>query len=236
MEMAKLKRDAAKISSSLLEDKSGICIAKQQIHVLFPERFLFVQLANRRGGINCVGFFMVMDNDNNYAVYNLPGMIRLNPDNMDEVFIDGVKHVRLSFEAGSKVIKTNEVVEEKKLVYYIYKELIENAKIPVYFDETDLLNSMSKCPQYNSVKLYKNINVFHMLVSINMRDANDLSVPWRNSNKGTKLGTIPMGDPTYGSAGGMARITSGHFSDNLTGAILEENRDVTDLEFLLRGT
>lgn len=233
--MSDYVKDVKKIASLMDEDDDGKCIAKEDLYIIFPERYLMVNLAVFSSIIEVLGCVMIADTKRNYAVTMITGLVRFNSDDIDKIVIDGIPHFRFKINAGSNMYNSNEMVENKKLTYHIYSEIIEKAKNPVYFDEADRVDCMNNVKPHNGVTLFKSINIMNMLIGLTIRDSKDLAAHYRNTDRKNPIEYLPLNDPVYGISGGMARLTSSNISNNLTGLLMEDNIEVNDIERYTRG-
>lgn len=202
-----------------------------------PSRFKNAELAYLGNDLYVVAIYMLATEDGSYAVSNVNAMVRIEPSSINTVMMGGREYLEFVFEPGDRIIATDEVVVNDKLVYYIYEEILSKGNVPVYLDYMELGRLFDTSQSYAKVKLASTPTVLHMLLSIIARDPDDPTQYFRQTTNGKdfeRVYYIPLQSPIYGATNTTARMMGSHFSDNLTSALVNPSEREEKIENILR--
>lgn len=217
-------------------------IAVKPVYLLFPERYVQVDLAIMSDSTYIVGFFAIVDEQNNYGVSMIPAMIRTSPDRVNKVVIDDTTYMRLEYDPGSAVIEQMNVVKSDNLVHSIYQELMELAKIPFYYSYTDVPKFFLETTKYNGFKLGYDPVALEYLAGFMFRDPEQIGQSFRhraNAKKDINViepVVIGLSDVTIGSNNFITKVTKSYSTDGITSALNNPARRAERIETMLRST
>lgn len=236
MKMKELKRDAPAVHAAMKEVGDKV-IALKEIKLYVPTRFRDKGLIMISSDVFVLGCHLLVVDDTKFAITNIPGMMRVAPDDINDVSIDGVSHLELVFLPGSVIYVNKQIVKNDKLLYHIYNEMLSRGNIPVYLDYLDRGRLFDYAQEFGGAKLANSISILHLLISLVSRDPNDLNKFFRQVTDGKdmqNLATLPIRSVTHGSSNAVGRIMSGHFSDKTTAALVNQSHEEENIEHILR--
>lgn len=236
MNMKDLKRDAAAVHACMKEVDDKV-VAMKPIKIYIPTRFRDKGLAIFSSEIFILGCHLLVTEDNKFGINNIPGMMRVEPDDIVEVMLDGVPHIELSFLAGSNIYASVMIVKNDKLLYHLYNEMLSRGNVPVYLDYLDRGRLFDYAKYFGGATLSNSISILHLLISLVSRDAKDLNVYFRQTTDGKdmlNLATVPIRSVTHGASNAVGRIMGGHFSDKITAALVNPSTEEENIEHILR--
>lgn len=235
MQMKDFKRDASVIHNALKQVGDKV-ITTKDLKIYIPYRFIDKGLAIISSNIYILGVHMITVGDK-FGICNIPGLMKVTPDDMNDVNIDNVRHSELSFMAGSVVYDNIHIVKQDKLLYHLYNEMLSRGNVPVYLDYLDRGRLFDYAVDFGGAKLAGSISILHLLISLVSRDPKDLTRFFRQSTDGkdmTNLTTVPIRSVTHGASNAASRVTGGHFSDKITAALINHTHEEENIEHILR--
>jgi len=230
-------RDATKVGSALVETDSGSVIAKKDVKLYIPTRFRDKNLASISNETYVLGIFMLTVEDRYYAVNNINAMMRIEPSSVNTVVLNEKDHYEFVFEAGDVVFASTQLVNNDKLLYYIFDEIVAKGNVPVYLDYLDLGRLFDSAPKHAGVTLASTPTILHMLLSVVARDPDNLSQFFRQVTNGKDFARakfVQLRSSTHGANNTTARLLGSHFSDNLTSALINPADREENIERILR--
>jgi len=235
-----LKRNPTKIKKCFKKIGKSL-ITTENIKVIYPEKYESKNLAVVDSTVRLVSIFAILDDNNNYAVNNLPIFINLTPSNIDHVTIDNELYTVLEFEEGSTYTENTELIVNNKFLYDLFNLYYINGKIPWFMNYNDLINLFSKTAKYANSDLGSNPIISEILASIVAKSPTDKSILYReilknnkkllNSIKPTYVGLM---NPFYTFDNTVSRISGSYYSKGLMGALINKEKETTRIEEILR--
>ena len=173
MLISNLVRAPGKIHECLAELSDGRLVAKKQLKIIIPARFAECRLASINVEVNIVGIFAIILDDKYYGVSLVNAMMRIEPTSTMKIDIDDVGHYEFTFEPGSVVMSSVNLVKTDTLVYRIFDEIIAKGHVPWYVSYTDLGKLFDTAVYHAGANIGKNHEVTELLVSLISRDKKD---------------------------------------------------------------
>lgn len=236
MDLNTYVRDPAKVSETLKRIGSKT-ITKTGCKLYVPARYRDKHLAHIGHEVYVLGIFMLVIEDKYYAINSVTAMVRTEPSSINTVFIQGKEYLEFIYEAGDSVIANNELVEDGKLLYYIFDEIPAKGNIPLFLNYEDLINIFESAKKFAGVQLVSTPTIMHMLLSKVGRNPNNLNQYFRQVSNGNDLETvrfIPLRSNTHGATNTTARLMGSYFNDNVTGALVNQVDREENIERILR--
>src|SRR5690606_19118349 len=123
--------------------------ALEPLRIHFPERFVERELATIEDIVYVLGFMAIITEDNHYSAPIITAMIRTEPDRIGKVVVDDVAYVELSYNKGSKIAVSTDLVVVDNLIHRIYTEMYGKGRIPWYYMYEDIPDMFVKTGKYN---------------------------------------------------------------------------------------
>lgn len=241
MKFSDFKKNLSVINSKI-KTVGDAQVALKPLKIIFPERYKDRELAMIGEETYIVGFFCICDESNNFAVSMIPAMIRTEPDRINRLTVDDQPFTVLEYDVGSKIISNSNVLMNDNLVYKIYNELLELARIPFYYDYEDVPKFFRETPKYNGFPLGSDPVMLEYLTAFMYRNPDDLSQSFRLlDNARKRLSTtepilVGLNDVSVGSSNFITKVTKSYTTDGITSGLNNPAVRAERIETMLRTT
>lgn len=239
MDHSKWKRDAARVSSVLHEQKDGSVVTAKPAKIYIPKRFAEKNLAEIGTEVFILGIFAIVIEDSYYAVSNANAMIRIKPNIINTVKFGEDLYLEFVFEAGSTVIASTQLIVSDSLVYEIFDEFIAKGRVPWYCGYEDLARLFETSDYHAGLRLAHNHSILAMFAASITRDTKDRSKYYRHVIKDLKdLDTnpptvIPQRSIVLGASNTLTRLVGSYWEDGLNSALANPSTELEPIEDLL---
>lgn len=233
-----LKRNPDKIKSSLKKVGDSY-IATKNLTIIFPERYIEKGLAFLGSSVNVVGIFIIIDDNNNYSIMNMPNMVKLQPNMTDDIEINDKKHIAMYFDNGDVVIENVNVVKKKAIIYDLFDEFLVHGNIPWYMDSNDVFNILSLSDKYTGSDIGNDPLGMELLTSIITRTQDDKTVLYRklakNPEKMKKSKPVFIGilNIYYTFSSTISKISGSYLKEGITAAVVNKEESSTKIEDMI---
>jgi hypothetical protein len=229
------KENSKLIKSKLSESKESL-IAKETLYALIPKRYQDVGLLALGQDVTVLAVFLLIDGKNNYTVINLPLKIVTEPSVIEDVTLDGVDYIRLTFFKDSLVLKSRKVLKDSSFIFDIVNDFNIKGKIPTFLTPVDITNLYIDAGKYLGSDIAANPIGIEIMLAINTRLKQDINTQARLSKKDLRKLTfrdyqyVGLGNVIYGLSTNIAKFTGRYYDDGLTSIILSPDQKQTDIE------
>ena len=240
MDFKKLQRNAEKIHSVLEELPDGRLVTKKAIKIYIPSRFIERGLAEISIKTHIVGIYAIVLDDTYYAVSLVNAMVQIEPSSTTKVMFDEEQYYEFSFDPGSTVLSSTNLVKTDTLVYRIYAEIISKGNVPWYLGYLDLAKIFDTAKYHAGANIGKNHEVTELVVSIIARDKENRHINYRqvvkdfNEIKTKPPVYISLKNLTYAATNTTNRIAGSYFGDGLISALVNPTDRLEKIENILR--
>jgi hypothetical protein len=233
-------RDPARVQAALavMPDKS--VVAKQPLKIVVPSRFQEKQLATLGSDIYIVGIWAMIVDDKFYGISMTPAMMQIEPVATQTILMDGDEYLEFSFEKGSRVFVTTDLLKTKTLPYYIFDELLSRGNVPWYLEYEDLPHLFDQAPYHAGVSVGGNHAIFEMICAMIGRVKDDRRIHYRHAATSHDQqwkkppAFVPFRSVIYNAPNTTAKLLGSYASDGLTSALVNPATRVERIEELLR--
>lgn len=240
MDWSRWKREPGEVHKALTILKDGSIITSKGCKIYIPERFVEKQLAIIGAETYVVGIFAIVVEDKFYGVSTTNAMMRVTPTTISTVKFDQDSYLEFSFDPGSIVIATTQLIKSDTLVYYIFDEFIAKGRIPWYIGYEDLGRLFDSADRHAGVSLGANHSILEMFAAAIARNAENRSKYYRHSivaqddpEKRPPV-FIPLRSITYGATNTTSKLMGSYWNDGLTSALVNPSEKQERIEELLR--
>lgn len=238
--MAKYKRDAKAALSYLKENDAGQILTKKNCKIQVPVRFSEVGLGEI--GINtfAYGFFPVIFDTGEYAVFNVCALMELNPYKLTVVTIDEVDYHEFHFDAGQVVIKTTDLIKKETLMYNVFDEFIFKGKLPWYAEYSDVGKLFDTAKYHAGSNVSQNLEVVEFVASMISRSKNDRTTYIRavaenySDTSLDKVDFVPLKSVFYSVNSTLNKLAGSYFNDGVTSALVNKSTQTEKIESIIR--
>jgi len=225
-----LKRDKDYILP-LLKKVGNSIIAKTDITVMFPARYINKEMAFMGNSVKVISIVCIIDKSNNkYAILNAPCMIELTPYMTNEVDVDGVEHILLEFNKNDIFMPDVKIIKDDGLIYSIFDEFLIQGNVPWYMKYDDMSDVFKLADKYAGTKIGNNPMSMEIISSIIARDSEDKTVFFRklakdfSAMKKTVPSFVALMDIYYTFTSTLSKISGSYFKEGITSAIVNPEK------------
>lgn len=240
MDIKKLIKNPSKIHECLVELPDGRLITKKQLKIYIPARFEERNLASFGIDIHIVGIYAIVLDDTYYGISLVNASIQIEPTSTMKVDIDEVSHYEFTFEPGSTVMSSVNLVKSDTLVYRIYDEIIAKGHVPWYLGYTELGKLFDTAKYHAGANIGLNHEVTELLVSLISRDPKNRHTYYRKVVQSLDDITkkppayISLRSVTYAATNTTNKLAGSYFTDGVVSALVSPSSRVEKVESLLR--
>lgn len=233
-------RDSSKVRDCLQILEDGRTVAKRECKIYIPSRFSERGLAEIGIENHIVGIFAIVVDDKYYGVSNMCVMVKIDPNAMLKVKINGVEYYEFIFKPGATVIKSNECVKVDTLVYRIYDEIISKGRVPWYMSYSDLGKIFDTAKSHAGANIGQNSEVTQLIVSMISRNSDDKNKYYRTAInslddlKNNPPAYIPLRSVIYAATNTTNKMAGSYFSVGVVSSLVSPADRTERIEAILR--
>lgn len=169
MDVDKLVRRPEPIKAALVV-KGKKVITRAKLTILIPEYFTRCGLASIGKETWILGVYAIANEASEYAISNVPAMLRITPTFTRQVKIDDMEYLAFEFEPGSVVIENTDLEKNAKLVYPIFNDLLSKGRVPFQLTYEDAGMIFAKAERFAGTGIVRSWEVIATLLSLLARD------------------------------------------------------------------
>ena len=239
MDTKKLVRDASKIHACLMELPDGRLVTKKLIKIYSPVRFEERKLSFVGIETVIVGIYAIVLDDMWYGISLVSAMIKIEPTSTLKVIIDGESYYEFTFEPGSVVMSSVNLVKNDMLVYKIYDEIISKANIPWYIKYNDLGKIFDTAKYHAGANIGGNHEVTELLASLISRDSGNRYKYYRETIKSlsdevTKPPAyVSLRSVVYSATNTTNKLAGSYYSSGVVSALVKPSERSEKIEKIL---
>lgn len=226
MDISKATRNPTKVHADL-KAVGNTTATKGGCWVLFPATYTSKDLAFITGEVNVIGVWCITTDFKTYGVSNATTMMRMAPDDIQVVEVDGEDYYQLKFEAGSTVIQNRFLPADKKIIYNVMSYFYDYGKAPFFMNVVDHAELLSESKRWNTMVVFKD-QITHDIYSAQLqRSLNDVKKFFRHTIKNPTdlLKTaqyIPLRDGPANKTSRLAKIADTELHRGIRSALLDD--------------
>lgn len=233
-----LKRKPDLIKSCFKVIGNSITLNKN-LSVIFPTRFINKHLAYMGDTVNVLGIFAIVDDDNNYAIMNIPAMIELTPNMSNEININDDPYMLLEFDQYGVFSNNTKLLQEDGFIYDLFDDFFIQGNIPWYLDYEDLSNILVLSQKYAGSRIGSNPLGLEILTSIAARINSDKTIFYRTLSKDKeamkkqKPSYVALQNIYYTFSSTLAKTSGSYYKDGIVSAVVNKEKKKNKLEVIL---
>lgn len=233
-----LKRKPDIIKSAFKQIGNSL-IVKEDLKILFPSRFINKHLASMGDTVNVLTIFAIVDENNNYAIINLPTKIELTPSMTNEVSINDDPYMLLEFYKNDVFTTNINLLQQDSFIYDLFDDLFIQGNVPWYLDYEDLSNILILSQKYAGSRIGNNPLGLEILTSIVARLKKDKTVFYRTLSKDIKAmnkekpSYVALQNIYYTFNSTLAKTSGSYFKDGITSSLVNKEDKKTKLEEII---
>ncbi|WP_233874331.1 hypothetical protein [Paraburkholderia adhaesiva] len=176
-------RDPARVRAALVETPDGRLVAKEAVKITIPTRFAERGLAEVGIETFIYGVYAITLENSYYGVSLVNAMIRIEPTSMMKVLSGDDEYYEFSFEKGSVITPSLDLVKNDSLIYRIFNEMLAGAHVPWYIGYAEMACLLDTAKYHAGANVGRNHDITELLVSIISRNAHDRHEFYRTTVK-----------------------------------------------------
>lgn len=234
------RKDVAKVSAALRENKDGSVTVLKPLVLQVPFRYQEKKFLDISDRVRVLGAYALIVDDKYFAVDSATAMFETSPTKIQEVSVDDEPFFELVYEKGDLLLVSNDVLIDKELVYPISTEFYSNGRLPWFYNPTELLAIYPNLEEFNGVNLATDMAAYGILLSMMLRDPNDINRPFRVGIKSKqdlqnkRPVIVGMNKVDLIVNGTLAKLSGPYLNANITGALNVESTELSEMEEMLR--
>lgn len=240
MDFRKLVRDHKKVFAYTRELADGRVVTTKGVKIYIPSRFAERGLAQVGIETYIVGVYAMVADDTHYAVSMVDAMTRIEPTSTLKILIDEDEYFEFTFDPGSVIFPTLELVKSDTLVYKIYDEIIAKGRVPWYLEYSDLGHLFDTAKKHAGANIGLQHEVTELLVSMIARYEPDRHRYYRTVPKvpadltRIRPAYIPLRSVTYAATNTTNRIAGSYFNEGMISSLVNPAERTERMEEILR--
>jgi len=236
MDIKKLVRDASKIHNCLTELPDGRLVTTKLLKIYIPTRFEERNLASVGVETYIVGIYAIVLDDTFFAISLVNAMMRIEPTSTMKIEIDGSSYYEFTFDPGSTITPSVNLVKNDQLVYRIYDEIISKAKVPWYISYGDLGKLFDSARYHAGANIGSRHEITELLASLIARSSKDRHKYYRQTieNDNQPPTYVSLRSVTYSATNTTNKLAGSYMSTGITSALVTDTERVEKIENILR--
>lgn len=240
MNSSQFIRNSAKVYAAISATDTNEVVALKPIKVYIPARYKQADMAKFENENTFVGICAFVVDDTYYAVSCVTAVMRTEPTAINDVIIDDVEYVEMSYEPGSRVIANTNLVKVDSLLYRIYDEFISKGRQPWFMGYEDLGKLFANSQYYSGKKIGNNPQILEMIAATICRSPSDIKKYYRQmveskeENLTNPPVVIPLRSVSIAATNAIAKLMGPYFDENVTSTLISPGQRVERVERLLR--
>lgn len=240
MDSASFKRQASKVKAALKTQPDGSVLTTRELKLYVPERFVEKKLAVVSAETYVVGIYALATSQGDYAVSTINAMHHVMPTVISTVKFDGESYLEMTFDPGSTVFATLDLIKEDILVYRIFDEIVAKGHIPWYLEYQDLATLFSSAKKHAGLDLTRVHAILEMIAAACARNPKQLTEYYRQGVTSLEEVVshpptiIPLRSITYGTTNTTSRLMGSYWDQGLNSALINPTTKLENVEDLLR--
>ena len=224
---------------SKMQTRGEQVLAKSELKVLCPMRWMEGHLGTIEEDVRLVGFFLITDGTH-YAVSRCCASVVLSPQHFNTVTVDDVKYYEFGFDKSSVMIKNTQVVKLGTMVFRIYEEFFSKGYIPPYFSLNDVNNIFLSAEKYGGVKFPVDYAIAEMIASALPKSLKSSFVHRRNDATGREdmnygeANYIGINNVAYGATNTISKLLGNYPNESITSALAHPSERLESIDKHLR--
>ncbi len=241
--MSNFNRFLLKHNPKKIENKISVSgerfIATDNLYIIFPTRFLNKNLAYIENTVKLIGIFIIIDDDNNYALTNIPNFMTVEPNSISNIQIDGKDYIRLKFQRDSVILSNSKLVMNDDFVFNIFEDFFINGNIPFYLNYEDLLSFFLNARKYANSSVADNPKGIEILISIITRSKNNRTkylrqvLTSKDELKKDISVYISLSNITEGYHNSISRLTGSYLKEGMVSVLVDPETKASDINDIL---
>lgn len=218
-------------------DSSVITLEKCSIQV--PVRFTDVGLATIGASVFIFGLFPIITESGDYGVLSANALFELGQFTTAIISVGEVDYYEFTFEPGSVIFKTAEVVQNTSILFSWLNEIYFMGKVPWYASYKDICFLPNTAKEFTGTRAEIISGVGEFMAAYIAREKRDKTKFVRQTAKTmkdleTNLAWVPMKSVFLSAPGTVNKISGAYTENGIVAALVNPSESVHRVESVLR--
>lgn len=233
-------REPDRIKGILVQMPDKSVVTKVPCKIVVPAHYQEKQLAHIGSDVFVLGVLAIIVEDKYYSITMTPAMMQLDPTATQTIEMNGDEYLEFSFDAGSRVFVSSELVRKKTLTYWIFDEFISKGNVPWFIEYEDLPHLFDTAEKFADINVGGLHAVFEIICAMIGRVSDDRRQYFRHVAKShddqikQAPVTVPFRSVVWNATNTVAKLVGSYSSDGMTSALVHPSERVEKIESLLR--
>lgn len=226
MKVTDFIKDKPAVMKTLVENADGSVTTKTGCRIFIPKRYIERDVAKVGSENYSIGFFPLITPDNRFMLFNAIAFIYLNPSSFSSAFMDGEEFIQFTFDPGTIVIKSLDLVQKDTLVYAVFNEFISNGNFPWYINYDDSGMSFDTATTIAGTSIGQNPEQIEILIASISRQPQDRMKYFRTmvrsmeDAKRLQPARVPLKSVSYSATNTTNKLAGAYFDEGVRSALL----------------
>lgn len=236
--ISKLKYNPDAIHAKITDRKDSFA-AKDNLYVIYPERFHKIGIASIDTDVKVLGIFIIMDADYNYTLVKQIHYIHMEPYSIETISIDDKPYNVLEFKKGNVIVTNTNLVKDADFVFILLDDfMVKNGNVPFYLNYGDISSIFLKAAETGVSSLGKNPIGIWAIESVIGRDKQSgryiRTVYPKDKIDYSKIKFVGLSNVSEAYDNTFSLISGNYFDRGVTKALTLEDPAKTDIEDVYR--
>jgi len=221
----RFKRNPEVIKKALVI-KNNMTMTTKKLRVFFPVRYLKKNLAVIKNTAKVVSIYMLVDEDDNYAIINAPNIQELMFFETDDVTLDNIQYKVLMFEENQTFIPNNNILQLDQFMYNLYDEFFVKGNVPMFMSYNDVYKIFLESKKYANSRVGESRVAYELLTSLVSRASTDKDIFIRHTKdpSNREVEFVGLSDIFYSYSSTGSKLIGGYFKYGVVNAIVKQEK------------
>ena len=216
-------------------EKEKYIVTANEIKVYINDRWHLYGLLDIGQSVTSVGVMDIeIDGKYNCGLYLLAD-INMQPSIIEKITIDNQLFHLLTFKKGDIFISNKSVVKNGDIIFSVYKELIDGSGKLDLMSYEDYNKFLDQANEVCDANIPVDRTMLEVIYSFIFRNKDDILEVYRHTDmKKTEYVKIPLKAYHISAKNTLSKMAESFTFDGITSALVNENKDKTLLEDIIR--
>lgn len=222
------------LSAFFKKDKNKTIFIGDTLEAFIPDRYSNHGMLDIKDTVHTLGVFDIIINGTLNHNLVIGGLIDMAPSSIDKVRIDKDVYHKLTFKKGDVFVMDDTIVQQKKVSYVIFYEMILGGHYPRFMDYNKLMILFDKIAEVTGDPFHIVHAIYEMLIATLARNPKDPEQPYRNTSMKAAPLMLPLRDIARVAKSTTAKILGSYMNKGIDTALAAEPSCNSELEDMLR--
>jgi hypothetical protein len=208
----------------------------KELIIRIPKRYEVYGLLDIQDTINTLAVLGI-EIDNKYMCgLKLLGMFEIPTKEYEEEVINNIAYIKIILEKDDIVFNSIKTIKNSSITYAIFVEFMTYGKWPYFIDYDSACTILERANLDTGMSLNVNRIVYEFIIAHLARDADDVNVFYRHTNKKKPPNLLMLRSVSHATESTTSKVLGSYFNDGLVSSLVHEppNDSNYEIEDMLR--